>query len=80
MNNLQEQLQKLKNQQTETQLMAIAQTIASFDPQSISNLYGFAKSSIIGSVEIVDCVVNHSSIWAEKTALPEQLDNKCIWN
>ena len=35
---------------------------------------------IIGSIEIVDCVVNHSSIWAEKTALPEQLDNKCIWN
>lgn len=23
--------------------------------------------AIIGSVEIVDCVVNHSSIWAEKT-------------
>ena len=23
--------------------------------------------TIIGSVEIVDCVVNHSSIWAEKT-------------
>lgn len=40
----------------------------------------FAKSSIIGSVEIVDCVINHPSIWAEKTALPEQLDNKCIWN
>ena len=35
---------------------------------------------IIGSIEIVDCVINHSSIWAEKTALPEQLDNKCIWN
>lgn len=25
--------------------------------------------SIIGSVEIVDCVVNHQSIWAEKTIL-----------
>lgn len=25
------------------------------------------KGSIIGSVEIVDCVVNHPSIWAEKT-------------
>ena len=36
--------------------------------------------AIIGSVEIADCVVNHPSIWAEKTALPEQLDNKCIWN
>lgn len=25
------------------------------------------KSAIIGEVEIVDCVVNHHSIWAEKT-------------
>jgi hypothetical protein len=25
------------------------------------------NSAIIGSVEIVDCVINHSSIWAEKT-------------
>lgn len=25
------------------------------------------KSAIIGSVEIVDCVINHPSIWAEKT-------------
>ena len=37
-------------------------------------------SAIIGSVEIVDCVINHSSIWAEKTNLPEQLSNECIWN
>ena len=27
-------------------------------------------SAIIGSVEIVDCVINHTSIWAEKTKLP----------
>ena len=26
---------------------------------------GFPNSAIVGSVEIVDCVVNHSSIWAE---------------
>ena len=38
------------------------------------------RSAIIGSVEIVDCVVNHQSIWAEKTNLPEQLSNECIWN
>lgn len=25
------------------------------------------KGAIVGSVEIVDCVVNHPSIWAEKT-------------
>ena len=29
----------------------------------------FYKSAIIGSVEIVDCVINHPSIWAEKTML-----------
>lgn len=28
---------------------------------------GFPNSAIIGSVEIVDCVINHPSIWAEKT-------------
>ncbi|MCS2366427.1 ASCH domain-containing protein [Bacteroides caccae] len=27
----------------------------------------YINSAIIGSVEIVDCVVNHPSIWAEKT-------------
>lgn len=26
---------------------------------------GFPNSAIVGSVEIVDCVVNHPSIWAE---------------
>lgn len=35
---------------------------------------------IVGSVEIVDCVINHPSIWAYKTELPEQLSNKCNWN
>lgn len=28
------------------------------------------KGAIIGSVEIVECVLNHSSIWAEETKLP----------
>ena len=28
---------------------------------------GNIQGAIIGSVEIVDCVINHSSIWAEKT-------------
>lgn len=27
----------------------------------------FYKSAIIGSVKIVDCVINHQSIWAEKS-------------
>ena len=29
--------------------------------------YCTVVSAIIGSVEIVDCVINHSSIWADKT-------------
>jgi len=30
-------------------------------------LRNLQKGAIIGSVEIVDCVINHPSIWAEKT-------------
>lgn len=30
-------------------------------------LENLPKGAIIGSVEIVDCVINHPSIWAEKT-------------
>ena len=40
----------------------------------------YSTAAIIGSIEIVDCVVNHTSIWAEKTNLPEQLSNECKWN
>ena len=29
--------------------------------------FSMVTSAIIGSVEIVDCVLNHNSIWAEKT-------------
>ena len=34
----------------------------------------FPKGAIIGSVEIVDCVINHESIWAEKTEI-KKCDN-----
>ena len=40
----------------------------------------YPHGAIIGSVEIVDCVINHPSIWAEKTPLDRQLENICIWN
>ena len=30
----------------------------------------YSTGAIIGSIGIVDCVVNHTSIWAEKTKLP----------
>lgn len=45
------------------------------------------KSAIIGEVEIVDCVVNHPSIWAEKTPIigktvegEDLYQHKPIWN
>jgi len=42
-------------------------------------------SAIIGSVEIVDCVINHPSIWAEKTGIDihgefKDPPYKCIYN
>ncbi|URM37161.1 ASCH domain-containing protein [Flavobacterium anhuiense] len=44
-------------------------------------------SAIIGEVEIIDCVINHSSIWAEKTPIKgytvegEPLfEHRPIWN
>jgi len=33
-------------------------------------LDGLTTGAIIGSVEIVDCVINHPSIWAEKHFVP----------
>ena len=39
------------------------------------------KSAIIGEVEIVDCVINHPSIWAEKTFIIEEKPiSKPIYN
>ncbi|WP_286842761.1 MULTISPECIES: ASCH domain-containing protein [Sphingobacterium] len=32
-----------------------------------SRSIAYPKSAIIGTVDIVDCVINHPSIWAEKT-------------
>ena len=31
-------------------------------------------SAIIGEVDIIDCVINHPSIWAEKTPIPPHED------
>lgn len=36
-------------------------------------------SAIIGEVDIVDCVINHPSIWAEKTDFSQE-DPASIWN
>lgn len=40
---------------------------------------GFLNSAIIGSIEIVDCVVNHPSIWAEKGVYHWMLANPVIY-
>lgn len=39
-----------------------------------------SKSAIIGSVEIVDCVINHPSVWAEKTSLRTDVLNVITYN
>ena len=40
----------------------------------------FYKSAIIGSVEIVDCVINHPSIWAEKGVYNWVLANPILFD
>ena len=41
---------------------------------------GYVNSAIIGSVEIVDCVINHSSIWAVKEGYNWILANPIIYD
>lgn len=36
-------------------------------------------SAIIGEVDIIDCIMNHESIWAEKTDFSKE-DPQSIWN
>jgi hypothetical protein len=55
-------------------------------PDNIREMAFFNKnitSAIIGSVEIVDCVVNHPSIWAEKSnfdAYDDEAQSNIIYN
>ena len=51
------------NALTKTQRFDAETSPNSFDPLYFDDL---PVSSIIGEVDIVDCVINHSSIWAEK--------------
>ena len=45
-----------------------AQTKAAFATIAKETMFGnMPFGAIVGSVEIVDCVINHPSIWAEKT-------------
>jgi len=48
---------------------------------NVSPFIGNYLGAIIGSVEIVDCVINHPSIWADKTDLETVVwSSKPIYN
>ena len=40
---------------------------------------GLIYSAIIGEVDIIDCVINHSSIWAEESFV-DLIDTKPVYN
>lgn len=62
---------------------------SNLEKQSGLNMYRYVEkdvvtdklivSAIIGEVEIVDCVINHESIWAEKTDFSQE-GPVSIWN
>ena len=54
------------------------QAFSLISEKSISGQWEFG--AIIGSVEIVDCVQNHSSIWAEKEVYNWVLANPIIYD
>lgn len=58
-----------------------AQTKAAFATIAKYTMFGsLSFGAIIGSVEIVDCVQNHPSIWAEKGVYNWVLANPIIYN
>ena len=52
---------------------SLAQTIALNDIYTED--FQFMKSAIIGEVDIVDCVINHESIWAEKSLIKPKIED-----
>lgn len=57
--------------------------IHKYDDESIGykgySFSGLTCGAIIGSVEIVDCVINHPSVWAEKSQLSENADDGWLY-
>lgn len=54
---------------------------AEIDKWKTHNILGFDTGAIIGSVVFTDCIVNHHSIWAEKTEVDCTNPIKCgSWN
>lgn len=60
---------------TDEQMKAAYESISE---QAINKKFGFG--AIIGSVEIVDCVINHPSIWAEKGTKTVPFKKQVIYN
>lgn len=57
-------------------LLSVEQIIDTSNNNKETEIFGskLYTGAIIGSVEIVDCVINHQSIWAEKTQIPYLAD------
>lgn len=55
-----------QSDRSRTPLLSMAQFARTGYQAGYQSAYFGERSAIIGSVEIVDCVQNHSSIWAEK--------------
>lgn len=47
---------------------------------NVNPFIGNYLGAIIGSVEIVDCVINHPSIWADKTSIGKCYPMPVIYN
>jgi len=61
----------------------VAKGISLLNDEQLNSLPNFeiltTTSAIIGEVEIIDCVINHESIWAEKTDFSQE-DPDTIYN
>lgn len=66
---------KFKISLTDEQMKA---AFGSISEQAINGRFDFG--AIIGSVELVDCVINHPSIWAEKTEMGRCHPTPIIYN
>ena len=51
-----------------------------FDWKETRSVDRWDRSAIIGSVEIVDCVINHPSVWAEKGVYNWVLANPILFD
>lgn len=62
--------------QTPAGILTTEQWLYSKDKEYDHRVY----SAIIGTVDIIDCVINHKSIWAEKIEYPNWTELPLIYN